>query len=144
MTGNDDSGIESEMTLLRAVSAVSTVNVDFVQFLLDQVRGTELVIEDESDNPVTELQAIISGVSQCSPALRERYLMNRLVRMRCWHYQAINEKREIWLPWNETLRCFQARSDRVDHWVESELPATSLTQLQSWLERMYRDYVRKK
>lgn len=133
-----DSRSDSEMRLLRLVSLVDSECVEVVRSVLDQFRGAEEFVDDD-DEPVSEITQVLQSIHDSDFRLRRRILCRKLGSIRCWQYQAMNEKREIWSPWVETLRGFQARSERIEYWkVDSDcMPSGYWDHVREWVAKLY-------
>lgn len=103
------------------------------QAIIDRLRGLEEYIDDAADCPVLAVARSIDEAAACDPLGRDKWLLTRLARLRCFYFHAACEDRR-WDPTVESFRMFAARGD-VQVW-EDVFPNPERGRIEAWLQLM--------
>jgi len=125
---------EQEQQLLQYCNAAGLGQwVYAIQAILDRLRGLEEYIDEAADCPLPAVTDALDGAAACEPRARDRWLVSRLVRLRCFHFHASSHWQR-WDPTRESFRIFASRGD-VQVW-EDVFPNPDRAELERWLHRM--------
>src|SRR3569832_302746 len=78
---------EQEQQLLQNCNAAGLGQwVYAIQAILDRLRGLEEYIDEAADCPLPAVTDAVVGAAVCEPRARDRWLVSRLVRLRCFFF----------------------------------------------------------